>query len=378
MIPIAAHRRTSLDLLRFVAIFVVLFHHLHLEENAEHGLLLQGLIRGGWVGVDLFFVLSGFLIGGLLFSELQETGEIRFARFFTRRAFKILPSAYALLFVTVLNYLRIGQLTPDLRIRAIHDLFFIQNYLGPLNSLTWSLAVEEHFYLLLPLTLFLLMKLQSKKIGRGMDEIPRLCVILVIVTLAIRTYNALTTPFNIYVHYFPTHIRLDSLMFGVLLAFWYSYQNPRMVALGKKYRYPFLGIAILLYAPPFIVNRENLYHTTVGYLVYSCGAMMAICALATMEIKSKILNGLAVIGRFSYSIYIWHSFVREALVNIFRRFPDNDFWLQTLCYILGSIGFGILMGKVIEIPFIKLRERFFPSRRQSQRNFKPTPASVVS
>src|SRR5277367_6483083 len=125
-------RNKRLDVLRCVAILLVLFHH---------GQITPLFSRAGWVGVDLFFVLSGFLISGLLFGEYRKKGSIQFQRFFIRRGFKIYPAFYFLLaFVALVELYRhvFSSLT-----KYLHEVFFIQSYYPGIWSYTWSLAVEE-------------------------------------------------------------------------------------------------------------------------------------------------------------------------------------------------------------------------------------------
>src|ERR1700751_3039383 len=110
----------------------------------------------GGYGVDLFFLLSGFLISNLLFGEYRKSGSIRFIRFLSRRALKLYPSFYLLLVLTVL-YCAFGHV-PFTSRQLLGEIVLTQNYIGGIWGHTWSLAVEEHFYLLLPLLLAFLLK----------------------------------------------------------------------------------------------------------------------------------------------------------------------------------------------------------------------------
>ena len=151
-----AARITGLDLLRFIAVMLVLFRHLHPPADgfSGWGRILELLQNGGWVGVDIFFVLSGFLVSRLLFSEFKRRGDFFLGRFLVRRAFKIYPAFWVLIAVTVA--VRLFRSHPDLSSRnLVNELLFIQNYGFGLWGHTWSLAVEEHFYLLFAGALFL-------------------------------------------------------------------------------------------------------------------------------------------------------------------------------------------------------------------------------
>ena len=141
-----------LDILRGCAVLLVIGRHQIPFPEGSHPLLkpfMDTWLRGGWVGVDLFFVLSGFFVSGLLFREQQRYGTLSFRRFFVRRGFKIYPSFYLLILVTVIVAHALGQVVP--RRRLWTELLYIQSYRFGLWDHTWSLAVEEHFYLLFPI-----------------------------------------------------------------------------------------------------------------------------------------------------------------------------------------------------------------------------------
>ena len=152
-IDIMRDRNLQLDLLRCAAILGVLVAHTTIFRRPKWW--WEQLARfPNWTGVDLFFVVSGFLISSLLFSEFQRRGRINFGRFAIRRALKLYPMLYILVFGVMLERLihsgfhDLGWIiTP-----ALHDIFFLQSYLPGTYGHFWSLAVEEHFYILLPLS----------------------------------------------------------------------------------------------------------------------------------------------------------------------------------------------------------------------------------
>lgn len=159
-IQIAENNRIQmLDFLRGIAIILVLFRH-----SSLHNFILTNI---GWIGVDLFFVLSGFLVSGLLFKEYNKYAEIKIKRFLIRRGFKIYP----LFYITAIPYL-IFQIYYDnfSLFYLMGDLLFMQNYVSNWAYLYpggWSLAVEVHFYLIIALTFYII----HKKIGLKMQLI---------------------------------------------------------------------------------------------------------------------------------------------------------------------------------------------------------------
>src|SRR5437867_7890621 len=163
-------RNKRLDILRCIAVFSVMI---------LHGNIWPFFGKIGWAGVDLFFVLSGFLISGLLFSEYKKYGRIDVKRFWIRRGFKIYPPFYALMFLTIL-YSLIRYRTVS---RAVlGDVFFLQNYISCIWTHGWSLAVEEHFYVLLPLLLLMMIWVSRDK-ENPFRAIPMVSIALTIACL---------------------------------------------------------------------------------------------------------------------------------------------------------------------------------------------------
>jgi len=141
-------RSRQLDFLRCLAVTLVIGRHYD---------ILALWHRVGWTGVDLFFVLSGFLISGLLFGEYRSHGRIRVGRFLIRRGFKIYPAFYVFIAWSLGCYALLGKSIPWGKFVA--ETVFVQNYLPGVWTHTWSLAVEEHFYFALPLVLLALVRI---------------------------------------------------------------------------------------------------------------------------------------------------------------------------------------------------------------------------
>lgn len=141
-------RNKRLDVLRCIAILLVIGHHAQ---------TFPVWTRTGWVGVDLFFVLSGFLISGLLYSEYKKRQNISVGRFFIRRGLKIYPAFYFFLAATLAAQLLLYKGSVPLK-PYLYEMLFIQNYHFAIWQHTWSLAVEEHFYIALALLLLALVR----------------------------------------------------------------------------------------------------------------------------------------------------------------------------------------------------------------------------
>ena len=167
----------QLDLLRGIAVIAVIAYHYPAFRWFD----------AGWAGVGLFFVLSGFLISGLLFADYKRNGKISIGRFLIRRGFKIYPPFYVFLLVTVpfLIFIFGPRRWPS---RLFFECFFLQDYLPHLWPHTWSLAVEEQFYLLLPPLLVGLSKLRRLGNDRGFVLLPAISVALLLGCLLLRLH----------------------------------------------------------------------------------------------------------------------------------------------------------------------------------------------
>jgi peptidoglycan/LPS O-acetylase OafA/YrhL len=362
-------RSISVDLLRFVAFFLVCFgRHLSPYPGSESvfGITLHKvtsiLACGGWVGVDLFFVLSGFLVSGLLFREHQKFGTISAKRFLIRRGLKIYPAFWLLLAVTVGVKLLNGKFRWA---TFFSELLFVQNY-GPFFwGHAWSLAVEEHFYLLLVLLLLYL----SRRISQGnpFRLVPAIFIILATLTLAGRLVTARMHPsFDYWIHQFHSHLRLDSLFFGVLISYFFHYHNESFSKQTRKNRWWLLLSGIAALFPAFVFPIEKtpwiyIYGFTLFYL--GAGALL-VAFLAFKPPETKPIRLAAYLGSHSYSIYLWHMPVSFWLIPAASRmFGDSWNWgLYAAVYISAALGIGVTMALLIEFPTLRVRDRWFPSR----------------
>jgi peptidoglycan/LPS O-acetylase OafA/YrhL len=222
-------RNKRLDVLRCIAVLLVMLAHSKTHSR---------IALAGWVGVDLFFVLSGFLISGLLFDEYKQQGSIGLKRFFIRRGFKIYPSFYVLLFVGFLVEHGIYSHPVSSAGQYLREVLYVQNYATGIWIHTWSLAVEEHFYILLPILLLALLRF-ARDASRPFDTVPAIFMVIAIVCLAVRivTASRLSSPdeYRIFLNVIaPTHERIDSLFFGVLLGYLHHFRPYFLQKLARR------------------------------------------------------------------------------------------------------------------------------------------------
>lgn len=370
---INASRSQALDVLRCLAILLVLANHAPGLPDTAPGVFrwLGGMGRQfGWMGVDLFFVLSGFLISGLLFREYQQYGEIQFKRFFIRRGFKIYPPLYSIAaLISVLVWVKHHDFPWS---RALGEVFFLQNYWASLLPQSWSLAVEEHFYLTLPWFLIFLAR-RSPDRQNPFRAIPKLFVITAVIVLSLRLITVRWWPvaaedqmgFTMR-HIFPTHLRIDSLFFGVVLSYFHHFQTAGLLAWAAKHRGRLALVSGACLAPPLFLRMEATpFIYTFGFTLLYLGFGALLLLVVTQGLPQgrwldKIMKAASFVGFYSYSIYLWHLLVRTAGVNFQEQ--GLPWWLVQPVYLAACIVTGIIMAKLVELPFLKLRDRFFPSR----------------
>ena len=360
----SADRSKMLDALRAIAILLVLGRHTAVSDTWT---------KIGWCGVDLFFVISGFLISGLLFQEYKRFGDIRLKTFWLRRGLKIYPAfyVYTLALVVILPITIPGAKVP-LRPLLV-DATFVSSYFQGLSGHTWSLAVEEHFYLLLPLFLLLLMKLRAKK-KDPFASIPVVFLLIAIASLGLRMAAKPANARDYYAYLLPTHLRMDGLFCGVTVGYLFHFK-PQLLAQAKAWRLLFAASILLM--PIYFLDLENWHMYTWGltcaFLGFACVLIWAVhVPIARGSLLAWPVNVLARVGFYSYSIYLWHwivigyirQYVRYKCKTTGSPFMWTSGWesLQWPLSVAFSILVGIAMAVVVEQPVLKLRDRWFPSR----------------
>jgi len=358
------HKLLGLDHLRAAAItYVFLFH----ARIFGHPQWVETAGSFGWTGVDLFFVLSGFLIAGQLFSKIAAGKPILFKEFFLKRIFRIIP---AYLVIVMLYYIfpvlregdKIGPLwrylTFTLNIWLNRDVC---------NTFThcWSLCVEEQFYLILPaiIILFTYFKAGKKSVY--------LIITLFVAGFAVRiwSYNNLVQPFlntpkgnNIWAMYiyYPTYTRLDGLLAGVSLAGLFTFY-PHIKARLDNYGNILLGtgIALLVFCGYLSADQSTFASSVFGYPLIALGYGLvvagAVCTSCILyKFKSRLTGNLATL---SYSIYLSHKIMITASQKTFGQLGvDRNSNLMFIIGIISSIAGALLLRYLIEKPFLRIRD----------------------
>lgn len=356
-------RTVSLDVLRFMAVLLVFGAHLLPSPPALNGLLYQATFfwkRGGYIGVDIFFVLSGFLVSGLLFREYQKYGRVNVGRFLLRRAFKLYPSLWLLIVVSSYIY------APVQWYQMVGELFFLQNYVGYMWLHTWSLAVEEHFYLLLS-AFTLYWQAHTPPAARLFRYIPITFLLITIFSFCLRLATGLTYPdYSRAIHVFPTHLRLDGLMLGTFIGYQWHFRGLAQQSWWRHYRYGLLLSGGLLFLPAFLLPQSTPWIYIIGNNLFSIGSAALLLGILAFDLHhSPLARFIGRLGSYSYSIYLWHlpiEIITRTIMEPRGWLAGAGWYTYFVIYLVGSILWGIALYWVVELPFMRLRDRWFPSQ----------------
>jgi peptidoglycan/LPS O-acetylase OafA/YrhL len=353
--PASAGRqfRPDIEGLRALAVILVVAFHAGVPG-----------ITGGYIGVDVFFVISGFVITGLLVDELERTGSISLRSFYARRARRLLPLA-ALVLVAVavgMQFFTPPVFRPTVRFDALSAAFYYSNWqfaLESVNYLTlggaqnpvlhyWSLSVEEQFYLVWPVLLILAVALWR---GRGPAVRGRCAVVIAMVGGASLVYSLFETPSQPAIAYFETTTRVWEFATGGALAL----AAPLLRRAPRAAAGPvgILGLAAIVVA--VIVNGPTTEFPGTAALLPVAGAALVLVAgmgaSAAGVARALSLAPLRYIGARSYAWYLWHwpclVFARTA-----HWAPINGQigWLATSVAVAISLALAIVSHRLVEVP----------------------------
>lgn len=360
----------GLDHLRALAISLVFLFHYAILSNGDPE-WLPGFSKFGWTGVDLFFVLSGFLISAQLFAQIRQGQHISFRKFFLRRFLRIAPAFLVTLGLYVFApFFREKESLPPLW----KFLTFTQNFGLNLKdygtfSHAWSLCVEEHFYLFLPFILILSQRFQC---------ISKTCWLLIALFLfgfviRIYSFNHFYTPKikdeNAWMYwytyiYYPTYNRLDGLLAGIAIAGMYRFFPVfwSKIAVYGNY-FIVLGLAVLTSAYFLCFDQKSFNASVFGFPLIATGyCFMVIGAISPTSFLYKWRSGSTTfIAKLSFAIYLTHKGVIHMTRELFADCCTNANGLLLIS--TGTcIVFAYILNRVIERPFMDLRKSMGSSR----------------
>lgn len=355
-------RSVELDFVRGIAIIAVMGYHFHVNQtgSALISIIEYPLKNFGREGVNLFFTLSGFLVGGLLLRQYAEKGHVDAGRFIVRRMFKIWPAYYVL----ILFHSVVGRHPLDSFLWQ--NLTHLQNYFGTSISQTWSLAVEEHFYLFLP-ALLLLFARWKMRAGSIISVLGGICVIVLIARCLVVAGGDLQAAF------FYTQYRIDSLLYGVILAAIYWMKPEVYQGIAKRTGW-LLAVVAVLVAWLVLATKHEPLDESIGYTIQAIG----FCAFIVLMLEhsgkvraSRVYRGVAWLGVYSYGIYLWHSLALAPGDIVIRKatalgLPPAAIWFVALAAQAAvAIIAGYVMTRAVEYPFLRLRNALFPAKRNA-------------
>lgn len=359
-------RLYGLDHLRALAIIMVFFYHYPIVSNGQPS-WLPSLVRFGWTGVDLFFVLSGFLIASQLFDQIGKTQRISFRDFFLKRFFRIIPAYWVTLAIYFLipGFRERESLPPLWKFLSFTQNLGLELKTTGTFSHAWSLCVEEHFYLLLPITLWLL--LRTKTFKKSYLIIGALFLFGFVIRAwcfhhyylrSADTDNAWISWYK-YIYY-PSYTRLDGLLAGVSLAAVRSFK----LALWQKiaaHGNALIGISVIVLITASFVSSDEMSFTAsvFGFPLVDIGYGLLVAGVISpgnflYNRKSKITT---IVASLSFGIYLTHKGVIHVTLNWLKGFPLNDTARLLICIATCFTAARILF-ELIEKPALRLRKRF--------------------
>ncbi|MBX7526972.1 acyltransferase family protein [Qipengyuania vesicularis] len=340
--------RPEIDGMRAVAVVSVLIYHLRMPSPDSY------ILPGGFLGVDVFFVLSGFLITSIVAKEIAASGRIDFSGFYLRRARRILPPLFLVLFASI--PVAYAVLLPSEMQSFANSLWaalgFYSNFfwyfeLGEYGSQsgllqpflhTWSLAIEEQFYLVWPILLLLLMRFAR-------NRIVLVTVGLLVASLALAQ---LSTFWRGDFSFFSTASRAWELLAGAVLAL--STRDFRAMAdKSILLRYaPSLGLAAVIVSMVFL-KVESPYHPGLATIPTILGTCMMIAFANPRDPATRLMAaGPSVwIGKLSYSLYLWH-FPIFAFGRLYFIEPAD--WIDWTVWIALTFALSWLGYRLVEKP----------------------------
>ena len=374
-----SHKLHGLDHLRAFAIIFVFFYHY--GRLFPHPGWTNTISEFGWSGVDLFFVLSGYLIASQLFQKISRQQKISLKEFFTKRFFRIIPIYFvvvALYFLFPVTHER-ESLAPLWKY-----LTFTQNINLDISkqgtfSHAWSLCIEEQFYLLLPLILLLLIRFKINKKGFW------ILIAMFISGFIVRFYcyqhfvlpagDDRWLPWYKFIYY-PTWSRLDGLVVGVSIAALLQFK-PNFSNNILKHGNKILLVAVVTFTSIYFIfsNQESLSASVFGFPLVDIGyGVVVLAALSPgcflYRYKSSVTTKIAAL---SYGIYLIHKIIIHLVQAQAIKFKIDDssntmFLISVVSVFIASL----ILNEIVEKPFLKLRKKILNKNKTGE------PANVIA
>ena len=360
-------RLLGLDTLRAFAVLIVMLYHLTIFEELPGRIL--PVTYFGWIGVDLFFVLSGFLIGQQALKPYLTGQRLSILDFYSRRAYRILP---AYLVVVALYFLVPAWREAPLLAPLWKFLTFTSNFGFTFDrrafSHAWSLCVEEHFYFILPLLVVGMMRRPSAR------RTVALIASVLVGGIVLRALLVHQYPDEIYTRvYYPSYTRLDGLVIGVSLALIRTFRPTLWQAIMRHGHSLFVAGASCVGIVIWMFRDQNLGDNTgsavwgviVGFPLLALGlGLITASSVSTNGLLARIrIPGVETIAALAFSLYLTHKEVAHLVRQGFPRITQPQGPLSWLLYAATCFAVAFLLHIAVERPFLRLRDR--ATRRRS-------------
>lgn len=354
------HHMVSLDFYRALAIILVFLNHsaIIFQNNGGEvlGLFRFPMIHSGWSGVQLFFVLSGYLIGYQLWSELKQSETINFKTFFIKRTFRIWPLYYFICFIFIFSRGLLSDYS------YFSDLYFLSNYLdeGVIKG-SWSLSVEEQFYLISPLFLFICVKY----LRLNLDRVRYVLYFIFLLAPVIRFFTlkyglgTLSPPVSDVINhlYTPIHTNYDSLIVGLILS---NFKVQNLNTKLKDFLPKLLCLLVLVVAGRLFY--KNLFNYSLLAILFGSAVWIGVLK---ENIFAKFLDFkvVSLIAKLSFGIYLWHFQLGKWMYpKIIELLGSSSLVVQYLVGVLSLSLIVIIASSItyllIEKPALNYRKKF--------------------
>jgi peptidoglycan/LPS O-acetylase OafA/YrhL len=345
---------SGINLLRFIAAFSIIVYHCTLEIQHGEPSLYKTILHNLVLGVDMFFIISGFLITYLLIIEKKRTKKISLIKFYVRRALRIFPLYFL---IVLLSYFLFSAENPQIDYKS--HFYFLGNFslishskwsLTSLNPL-WSICIEEHFYLFIPVLAFIL----------PVHKLKYLFIGIIIISIGFRAYSYFTLSnywMTIYVH---TLSRCDVIAIGGLIALFYNNKGNKINI--SSYILPAAVLSLLIALCYLDYNNYNtLLYVTLKKYAFTIPLVLIFISIVFYTKKSSIVYYLInnrlidYLGKISYGLYMYHSIVYYFLCEI--EVINNSTLIKLISVTIISIFISAISYESFEKEIMKYKKKF--------------------
>jgi peptidoglycan/LPS O-acetylase OafA/YrhL len=342
----------GIDFLRFIAAFSIVLYHYSVTFQNKFAKPIKMMLHNLGIGVDLFFIISGFLIVYLLIVEKERLNTIALFKFYGRRILRIFPVYYL---VVGIAYLLYHNTNPEIQFSKF--LFFLSNFwmidingwtVSPLIPL-WSICIEEHFYLVIPLLLTFLPQ----------KAFPILFYTIILISIVFRIYITETVEFNWMSIYCHTLSKCDMLAAGGLMAYYFQSKKTTI----NFSNYVLFGTTVFLITMMTFVDSADYstwYFAAFRKYIFSIPLLLLFYIIVLQPEKNPLIKFLINIrivnylGKISYGLYMYHNLVPGLTIGIIKNYPILTFLIN----ILFTIIIATVSYEFFEKQFLKLKTKF--------------------